>query len=163
MKQYYTTLKSPFCDIILLANSEGLTQLHLETGKGKRTFEIGPSWIRDDNFLSEYSKQVSEYFQGKRQIFELPLSLKGTDFQLRVWKALQEIPFGEVRSYTEMATAIGSPKAARAVGMANSKNQIPLIIPCHRVIGANGKLTGFAHGLEIKSQLLRFEAEKAQR
>jgi methylated-DNA-[protein]-cysteine S-methyltransferase len=163
MKQYYTIIESLFCDIILVANLKGLTQSHLATGKGKRTFAIDPSWIRDDSYFSEHRKQINEYFKGKREIFDLPLYLKGTVFQIQVWKALQGIPHGEVCSYRDVAKTIGHPKAARAVGLANSKNPIPLIIPCHRVIGVNGKLTGFAHGLEIKSQLLNFEAKIAQK
>ena len=160
MKYFYTEFTSKFCNVILVANAKGLVHCHLKTGKGKRLFSVDSHWIRKDEYLREYQKQITEYFAGKRRSFDLPLCLKGTEFQLQVWRALQNIPFGEVRSYKEIAQEIGRPKAFRAVGMANSKNPIPLIIPCHRVIGANGKLTGFANGLEIKSQLLNFESEQ---
>ena len=105
----------------------------------------------------ECKKQLEEYFAGKRKTFDLPLVPKGTEFQQKVWKALQEIPYGETRTYGEIAVAIGNPKAARAVGMANNKNPIGILIPCHRVVGANGKLVGYAGGMEKKEFLLELE------
>lgn len=101
--------------------------------------------------------QVREYLDGKRKFFDLPIQLKGTDFQLKVWETLCKIPYGETRSYKQIAENIGNPKAVRAVGMANNKNPIALIVPCHRVIGSNGKLVGYAGGLEIKEILLELE------
>lgn len=101
--------------------------------------------------------QLLEYFHGKRTNFELPLQMEGTPFQKKVWKELLRIPYGETRSYVEIATAIGNPKAARAVGMANHHNPIAIIVPCHRVIGKDGKLVGYASGLAIKKQLLELE------
>lgn len=107
--------------------------------------------------LKEAIKQVNEYLDGKRSSFDLPLELKGTEFQNKVWNALKEIPCGETKSYGEIARRIGNEKASRAVGMANNKNPIPIIIPCHRVIGSNGKLVGYAGGLDIKEKLLNME------
>lgn len=107
--------------------------------------------------IKEAFRQLSEYFSGKRKVFNLPLLLKGTDFQKQVWQALLKIPFGETRSYKQIAEAIGNPKAVRAVGMANNKNPLLIVVPCHRVIGANGKLVGYAVGLDKKEYLLRLE------
>ncbi len=106
------------------------------------------------------SQQLNEYFARKRKQFDLDLQSHGTPFQQVVWKALQEIPFGETRTYGEIAASIGNPKAARAVGLANNKNPIPILIPCHRVIGANGQLTGYAGGLKRKEYLLTLESQK---
>jgi methylated-DNA-[protein]-cysteine S-methyltransferase len=107
--------------------------------------------------LREAIKQLEEYFEGKRKSFDLPLNLEGTEFQKKVWNALKEIPYGETRSYGEIAKVIGNEKAARAVGMANNRNPISIIIPCHRVIGASGKLVGYGGGLHIKEKLLEVE------
>lgn len=107
--------------------------------------------------IKEAFRQLSEYFSGNRKTFNLPLLLKGTDFQKQVWQALLKIPFGETRSYKQIAEAIGNPKAVRAVGMANNKNPLLIVVPCHRVIGANGKLVGYAVGLDKKEYLLRLE------
>ena len=111
----------------------------------------------ETELIKEAMRQLNEYFQGKRSLFDLPLEPKGTEFQKRVWNALKEIPFGETKSYGDIAKIIGNEKAARAVGMANNKNPIPIIIPCHRVIGANGKLVGYAGGLDVKEKLLKIE------
>lgn len=101
--------------------------------------------------------QINEYIQGKRKKFDLPLNLEGTEFQKKVWNELKNIPYGETRSYKDIAVAIGNEKASRAIGMANNKNPIPILIPCHRVIGANGKLVGYRGGLDIKEKLLNIE------
>ena len=102
-------------------------------------------------------KELNQYFSGKRKVFSVGLDMRGTHFQKQVWEALLAIPFGETRSYGQIANQLGNPKATRAVGAANGQNPIPIIVPCHRVIGANGKLTGFGGGLEIKDQLLALE------
>ena len=107
--------------------------------------------------LKQAINELNEYLDGKRSSFDLPLEPKGTEFQKKVWNALKEIPYGETRSYGEIAKVIGNEKASRAVGMANNKNPIPIIIPCHRVIGANGRLVGYAGGLDIKEKLLEVE------
>lgn len=110
--------------------------------------------------LQEAEKQLAEYFAGIRKAFDLPLAPEGTDFQKSVWQALQQIPYGETRSYKEIATAVGNPKASRAVGLANNRNPISIVIPCHRVIGANGKLVGYGGGLGIKEALLQLEKNR---
>jgi methylated-DNA-[protein]-cysteine S-methyltransferase len=153
----YTKFDTRLCEIILAGNDEGLTHLHLNTGKGKRRFEISDAWKNDDAFFGDARNQIQEYFNKKRKWFDVPINPKGTDFQKRVWGELSRIPYGELKSYKEIAWALGNENASRAVGMANSRNPIPLIIPCHRVIGTNGSLTGFAHGLEIKKWLIQFE------
>ena len=107
--------------------------------------------------IKEACRQLSEYLKGERKTFDLPLNPKGTDFQKCVWRALCDIPYGETRTYKQIAEAIGNPKAVRAVGMANNRNPITIIVPCHRVIGANGKLVGYGGGLEMKEFLLRLE------
>ncbi len=119
--------------------------------------EIQEELGNETELLKETVKQLEEYFRGVRKDFDLPLEPNGTEFQRRVWKSLIEIPYGETRSYSEIAKAIGNEKACRAVGMANNKNPIPIIIPCHRVIGVNGKLVGYAGGLDVKEKLLKLE------
>ena len=113
--------------------------------------------LQTTELLSMTTIQLDEYFQGKRTTFSLPFKLTGTPFQLAVWKELQNIPYGQTTSYKEIAQKINTPKAYRAVGMANNKNPLPIIIPCHRVIGSNGKLIGYAGGLKLKNYLLELE------
>lgn len=116
--------------------------------------------VKETPLLKKAGTQLIEYLSGKRSNFTVPLAPEGTDFQKRVWFSLIGIPYGQTRSYGEIAKRIGNPKAARAVGMANNQNPIPIFIPCHRVIGANGRLTGYAAGLEIKKYLLNLENRK---
>ena len=113
--------------------------------------------LEETELILQCKMQLDEYFRGERKTFDLPLAPKGTDFQKKVWNALQEIPYGETSTYGEIAAAVGNPKAARAVGMANNKNPIGIIIPCHRVVGANGKLVGYAGGMDKKEWLLQLE------
>lgn len=115
----------------------------------------------DNKILLQAEKELKEYFDGKRKKFTLPLDLRGTDFQLRVWNVLREIPYGETRSYKEVALAAGNEKASRAVGLANNKNPILIVVPCHRVIGSNGAMTGFACGLDVKKKLLELEKKNS--
>ena len=117
--------------------------------------------LMETTLLKEAAKQINEYFNGNRKSFELPIAPAGTEFQKAVWTALQEIPYGETKSYKEIAIAVGNYKACRAVGMANNKNPISIIIPCHRVIGTNGKLVGYAGGLKVKDYLLNMEKDNA--
>jgi methylated-DNA-[protein]-cysteine S-methyltransferase len=116
-------------------------------------------WMRDpsDHVLAEAVKQLNEYFAREREVFSIPLRPAGTPFQLRVWKALEEIPYGHTRTYLDIARALGIPAAVRAVGAANGRNPLPIFVPCHRVIGSNGSLTGYGGGLEVKLELLRLE------
>ncbi|AIF52540.1 methylated-DNA--[protein]-cysteine S-methyltransferase [Pelosinus sp. UFO1] len=113
--------------------------------------------VKETSLIKEASQQLNDYLARKRRSFALPLAPEGTEFQQKVWKALQDIPCGEIRSYGEVAKRIGQPNAARAVGMANNKNPILIFIPCHRVVGANGKLVGYAAGLNVKEHLLKLE------
>ncbi|MCP4115855.1 MAG: methylated-DNA--[protein]-cysteine S-methyltransferase [Desulfobacteraceae bacterium] len=154
---YYTKFETRFCEIILVGNKEGLSHLHLNTGEGKRSFEISDEWILNHDFFTDIINQINEYFSGKRIKFNVRLNPGGTVFQKKVWRELTNIAHGNLCTYKDIAKAIGNENAARAVGMANSKNPIPLIVPCHRVIGANGKLTGFAHGVAIKEKLIQLE------
>lgn len=115
---------------------------------------------KETEVIKETYSQLSEYFAGKRDSFDIPIKTQGTDFQEKVWNALKQIPYGETRSYKDIAIAIGKPKAMRAVGMANNRNPIMIVIPCHRVIGANGQLIGYGGGLDVKEKLLTLEKAK---
>lgn len=125
--------------------------------KGINFVETCNETTKDDSFQKEIKKELIEYFEGKRKVFEIPLEVEGTEFQKKVWTEMAKIPFGERMSYGELAQKSGCPKGARAVGLACNKNKIPIIIPCHRVVGKSGKLVGFAGGLDIKAQLLKLE------
>ena len=120
-----------------------------------------PDWIFNEKPFAVTRQQLAEYFAGERKDFDLPLQLSGTEFQVQVLEELQRIPYGETTSYGDIATRIGRPKAVRAVGAANGRNPLPIVIPCHRVIGSSGDLTGFGGGLDLKEALLRLEAENS--
>ncbi|MDA0706830.1 MAG: methylated-DNA--[protein]-cysteine S-methyltransferase [Proteobacteria bacterium] len=154
---YYCYLHTPIGDL-LLAGDDGALSL-VGFPQGKMRYEPEKNWIENKAPFAAARQQLTEYFAGKRKQFDLPLNLTGTDFQLRVLGELQRIPYGETRSYGDIASRIGRPKAVRAVGAANGRNPIPIIVPCHRVIGSNGNLTGFGGGLGAKRALLRLEAE----
>ncbi|SFI84377.1 methylated-DNA--[protein]-cysteine S-methyltransferase [Thermoflavimicrobium dichotomicum] len=141
------------CHILFDKPGESLIGLKVWLSKTFRAFQLE----KHDEALLPYVEQLEEYFNQTRKNFDLPVDLYGTSFQKRVWKQLQAIPYGEVRSYKEVAQAIGIPKAVRAVGGANNKNPVPIIIPCHRVIGSNGSLVGYGGGLYIKEYLLTLE------
>lgn len=154
---YYTILESPVGPLQLISDGTALTGLFMNEHKGGPA--TGEHWIRADNhaLLTEARRQIADYFAGTRKAFDLPLAPCGTDFQKRVWNALSQIPFGTTISYGELARRIGNPKASRAVGLANGQNPLSIIVPCHRVIGANGKLTGYGGGIERKRALLALE------
>jgi methylated-DNA-[protein]-cysteine S-methyltransferase len=124
--------------------------------------EPEPDWIFNEKQLAEACRQLRQYFAGERREFDLPLKLDGTEFQVSVLRALQDIPYGETVSYGDIAKKIGHPRAVRAVGAANGRNPLPIVVPCHRVIGSTGELTGFGGGLDTKEALLRMEAEHTQ-
>ncbi|MEM1435511.1 MAG: methylated-DNA--[protein]-cysteine S-methyltransferase [Pseudomonadota bacterium] len=151
----YSVMRSPVGDLILVTGAGGLEQVCFTQGKGAR--EVDPAWIEDVDALAAVRLQLEEYFAGRRRDFDLTLLPQGTDFQKAVWQALTAIPFGETRSYAQIAEQIGRPKAVRAVGAANGANPLPIVVPCHRVIGASGKLTGFGGGLPAKQHLLALE------
>jgi methylated-DNA-[protein]-cysteine S-methyltransferase len=152
----YTTLDSPIGEL-LLGGDEGELRL-LSMQGGRHPISLGPGWVRRDQPFADAVAQLHEYFDGARRDFDLELALVGNPFETRVWDALREIPYGETVSYGEIARTIGAPTAARAVGLANGRNPIAVIVPCHRVIGANGTLTGYGGGLERKRFLLDLEA-----
>lgn len=154
---YYGIYNSPLFPIIVVGDEEGLTNLHLVT-ELENDFDIDKQWVRNEEFFIELFIQLDEYFSGNRMQFDLKLNLQGTIFQKKVWNELIKIPYGEVCSYKDIAMKIGNEKASRAVGLANSKNPIAIIIPCHRVIGKNGKLVGYAGGLDAKKKLLEIES-----
>lgn len=153
----YTSFETKFGMITVIGDENGIQVIHIETPESKRTLTLAADWQRDDFFFDEVKRQLVEYFDGQRKTFDVKLNPQGTVFQKRVWHALQAIPYGETRTYGEIAAAIEMSTASRAVGAANGRNPIPIIIPCHRVIGQNGKLTGFAFGLDMKRQLLGLE------
>jgi methylated-DNA-[protein]-cysteine S-methyltransferase len=157
MSYTFVTLATPVGELKLVANGSRLAAILWENDKPGRV-RLGPMREAPDNpILMRTAQQLQEYFAGTRNRFDLDLDFAGTEFQKKVWVALLTIPFGETRSYSEIARQIGNPSAVRAVGAANGKNPISIVAPCHRVIGASGKLTGFAGGLEAKEQLLTLE------
>ena len=151
----YRYIDSPIGQLLLAGDGEGLKIIGFPRGKGKVSIEA--DWVSTSDCFLDAESQLVEYFAGKRQSFDLQLAPRGTDFQLAVLAALQTIPHGETRSYLDIARQIGRPSAVRAVGAANGRNPLPIVIPCHRVIGADGSLTGFGGGLESKLFLLQLE------
>jgi len=150
----FLTLASPIGTLILEASDRGLRKVVLPGDQALPDESV----IRPDHpVLNDTATQISEYFAGRRQTFSVPLDLDGTEFQRTVWMSLAEIPFGATQTYGQQAERIGRPRAARAVGAANGRNPVPIVLPCHRVIGSDGSLTGFAGGLECKQQLLNHE------
>ena len=165
MNLYFKEIKSPVGKLRLVATDKALVAVLWEKEKVGRV-RLGEMQAAPEHpLLTETEKQLKEYFSGKRTTFDVALKPTGTEFQNKVWKALRKIPFGVVKSYSEIAKVIGLPKASRAVGAANGRNPLSIIVPCHRVVGLNGKLTGFAGGLEVKQILLNLEenTQEAQR
>ena len=169
---YYSSTDSPIGPLLLTSDGVSLTGLYMSEYRHGPSAEDALSewgipatpgkkqrWIHDDNArpFSEAKEQLADYFEGKLTEFDLPLSMEGTEFQRRVWDALREIPYGTTTSYGELARRVGNPNGSRAVGLANGHNPISIIVPCHRVIGSNGKLTGYGGGLPRKAALLDFE------
>jgi len=151
MKFYYI-YKFKFCTLGIAENEGAVSNVFFDKNKPPKGFEK-----RETPLIKKTASQLEEYFGRKRKVFDIPLAFHGTAFKVKVWEALQTIPFGETRSYGEVAAMIENPKACRAVGMANNTNQIVIIIPCHRVIGHDGNLTGYAGGLDLKQKLLELE------
>ena len=152
---FYTQIESPLGPLLLVADEAGLRQILFVNGRHAAQPES--SWKEDSELFREAIRQLQTYFAGELEKFDLQLAPEGTPFQLEVWRNLCEIPYGATVSYGELAIRIGNPKACRAVGLANGSNPIPVVIPCHRVIGSNGKLTGYGGGLPIKEKLLALE------
>jgi methylated-DNA-[protein]-cysteine S-methyltransferase len=154
--QLYTTLDSPIGELLLLGDGRSLHGLYMQGGR--TGIEVNPNWKRSAEPFAAVREQLDEYFTGRRTGFDVPIDMAGTAFQRRVWSELRRIPYGESISYGELARRIGIPFASRAVGTANGLNPIAVIVPCHRVIGADGSLTGYGGGLERKRFLLDLEA-----
>jgi methylated-DNA-[protein]-cysteine S-methyltransferase len=154
----YRTIDSPIGPLTLAGRNSTLTNLRMvdQTYEPSRT-----GWTHDDNVFADAVEQLNAYFAGELTDFDLELDLQGTVFQQRVWKALLTIPYGETRSYGEIAEQVGAPGSARAIGLANGHNPIAIVVPCHRVIGANGKLTGYGGGIDRKLTLLELEKSRA--
>jgi methylated-DNA-[protein]-cysteine S-methyltransferase len=151
---YYNTVIGRIC---IVENEKSITNLYFENSFHKVRYDI----VEETPLLKKANLELEEYFNGSRKLFDLPLAPEGTEFQKKVWSALRKIPYGETRSYKEIAMAVGNPKAFRAVGMANNRNPIPIFIPCHRVIGSNGDLVGYGGGLNLKEKLLKIEKTNA--
>jgi methylated-DNA-[protein]-cysteine S-methyltransferase len=149
-------MQTPVGKLLLAGEEEALYQVHFQAG----THPMQPEtdWEQSERPFREVIRQLKAYFTGKPTRFDLPLKPEGTEFQLKVWRALRGIPYGKTWSYGELARRIGKPTASRAVGAANGQNPLPIIVPCHRVIGADGSLTGFGGGLTIKQKLLELES-----
>jgi methylated-DNA-[protein]-cysteine S-methyltransferase len=152
---YFSTVESPVGPLLLRGNGDALTGLFMQ--KQRYRPELPDNCVRDDGLFVAMANQISAYFAGELQAFDLPLAPEGTAFQRLVWKGLLDIPFGATESYGQLGKRIGHDDAARAVGLANGHNPISIIIPCHRVIGANGSLTGYGGGIERKQWLLEHE------
>lgn len=160
---HWSVLHQGDIQLFLAASNKGLCYVALPN----ESFETMRQWliahfpssifVKNEDRLRPYSDEIHHYFQKRRKVFSMPLDLQGTSFQLSVWNELRRIPYGEVRSYSDIATALDNPKATRAVGAANGRNPVPIIVPCHRVIGKNGTLTGFRGGLRFKERLLQLE------
>jgi methylated-DNA-[protein]-cysteine S-methyltransferase len=153
-----TTMESPVGTLTLTAVDGRLTGLHMDGQRHAPT--SSEDWERDDDGLAAVVDQLEAYFAGSRETFDVPLDLQGTDFQRRVWAGLLEIPYGETMSYGELARRVGRPGASRAVGLANGRNPVAIVVPCHRVIGADGTLTGYGGGLDRKVWLLDHERSR---
>jgi methylated-DNA-[protein]-cysteine S-methyltransferase len=153
----YTTVPSPIGELTLLGDEGGLDGLYMTAQRYGPAHD--PAWRRDPAPFADAAAQLEEYFAGARTAFDLPLAPRGTPFQLRVWRLLREIPFGETTTYGTLARELGNPRTVRAVGLANGRNPLSIVVPCHRVIGADGSLVGFGGGLERKRALLTHEAE----
>ena len=151
----YTYLDSPLGKLLLTSDGESLTGIYFPCHQDRHKLRAG--WRRDDACFDDARRQLRAYFAGKLRNFDLPLRMNGTPFERRVWNALVKIPHGTTVSYRDIAQRIGQPTACRAVGLANGRNPIPIIVPCHRVIGADGSLTGYGGGLETKRWLLALE------
>ena len=152
----YTRVESPIGELLLVGDGRALHGLHMQ--EGRTAVSVHPGWRQADVPFADVRGQLAEYFAGERVDFDVPLAMAGSRFQRRVWDALQEIPYGETTTYGELARRLGRPSASRAVGLANGRNPIAVIVPCHRVIGSDGSLTGYGGGLERKRLLLDLEA-----
>ncbi len=155
MTMRYDELDTPVGSLLVAADDAGLRQIHFPLGRERRSPD--PAWRRDPAPFRDVARQLAEYFARTRRTFDLALAPAGTPFQLETWRALTAIPYGTTISYADLARRVGRPRAVRAVGAANGRNPLPIVVPCHRVIGKDGSLTGFGGGLETKRALLELE------
>jgi methylated-DNA-[protein]-cysteine S-methyltransferase len=162
MNQYYKFVASPIGRLKLVASDHGLIAILWDNDNPRRVRLSEPVECPEQPVLVRTERELEEYFAGKRNAFSVPLDMRGTHFQRQVWEALLGIPFGETRTYGQLAKQLGNPNATRAVGAANGRNPIAIIVPCHRVIGSSGALTGFAGGLDAKAHLLRLEGTRSE-
>jgi methylated-DNA-[protein]-cysteine S-methyltransferase len=156
---HYSLMDSPAGTLLLAASSRGLRCLQFHRGKLPAAAR-NETWIESPSHLRPYEEKIQAYFRGELRDFDFELDLVGTDFQKKCWNALRAIPYGQTCSYAELARKVGRPNAFRAVGQANHRNPVAIIVPCHRVIGANGTLTGYGGGLEVKEKLLQLEGAR---
>lgn len=154
---YEYIYKSKIGNIYITADDETLLSVKFDNKKSASSTVLSIDTLEQNKVIKDTVLQLGEYFSGKRKVFELPLKLIGTEFQKKVWKELMNIPYGQTRTYKEIAVLVNNPNACRAVGNANNKNPISIIVPCHRVIGTNGKLVGYAGGKDVKKRLLEYE------
>ncbi len=164
MDVFYSILKSPLVgDLLLAADSLGLRNISFQPPKQPLDKQSLPAdWEHSDSALKDVRHQLLAYFSGRLQLFNLPLAPAGTPFQRSVWNALCQVPWGKTASYRQIAEAIGNPKACRAVGLANGRNPIPIIIPCHRIVGSDQRLVGYSGGLHLKKILLALEDSQSE-
>lgn len=154
---FYERYPAPIGRLTIGVSAEGVAALEFDHSYVQPPRRPGDTWVRSTSRIEHVIAELDEYFAGKRRRFSVPLDLRGTDFQLRCWRALLEIPYGRTISYAELARRVGSPRGFRAVGMANHDNPVAIIVPCHRVIASDGTLGGYGGGLEIKRALLELE------
>lgn len=163
---HYTFMETPWCELTIASSRRGLCVVNFGRSLGRARATLDghwgeTQWVESKQANRNAVEQLRDYFRGQRRRFTLPLDLRGTPFQLRAWKTLARIPYGRTRSYAEVARAAGSPEAFRAAGMACGSNRVAIVVPCHRVVGSNGSLTGFGGGLALKQRLLAHEAGRA--
>jgi len=151
----WAEIDTPVGPLLVMGDDAGLRRIHFQSGPGR--LPPDPAWRRDASAFPDLVRQLAEYFARERKAFDLALAPEGTPFQLETWRALVAIPYGRTISYAELARRVGRPAAVRAVGAANGRNPLPIVVPCHRVIGADGSLTGFGGGLAVKRALLELE------
>lgn len=157
----YTIVESPYGGVLIAGSGSGIALVSFLDGT--RPAAIGRDWTRSPRSFRDAVQQLEAYFRGELREFDVELDLQGTDFQREVWKMLTRVPYGQTASYAEIAAAVGRPAAPRAVGAANGANQIPIFVPCHRIIGSDGRLTGYRGGVDIKRGLLELESEMSWR
>ena len=154
---FYSRHDSAAGPLVLVVSDKGLVGLEFDRGKFPPANSKGIAWQESNNKTQSYLRELHEYFDGKRREFTFPLDLRGTPFQVKCWRALLNIPYGETRTYADIARVVGQPQAFRAVGMANNRNPIAIVVPCHRVIASDGTLCGYGGGLDVKRKLLDLE------